>query len=122
MTLRKKLILSALLPVFLLGAIVILIASTFVRRSLIGQVENSLRGTAVATLAAYDQNSGSYMKTTNGDIWKGNYNISQSQHLVDTIKESSGMEVTFFYGAERIMTSAVDAEGNRILGRSKSVV
>lgn len=116
MTLRKKLMFSALMPVFLLGAIVILIASTFVRQSLIGQVENSLRGTAVATLAAYDQNSGSYLRTTSGDIWKGNYNISQSQHMVDTIKERSGMEVTFFYGEERIMTSAVDAEGNRILG------
>ena len=116
MNLKKKMMLSALVPVFLLGAIVILIASTFVRKSLIGQVENSLRGTAVATLAAYDQNSGSYLEAANGDIWKGSYNISQSQRLVDTIKERSGMEVTFFYGAERIMTSAVDAGGNRILG------
>lgn len=116
MTLRKKLMFSALMPVFLLGAIVILIASTFVQKSLIGQVENSLRGTAVATLAAYDQNSGFYLQAENGDIWKGSYNISQSQRLVDTIKERSGMEVTFFYGAERVMTSAVDADGNRILG------
>lgn len=116
MTLRKKMLFNAVMPVFLLGAIVILIAATFVRKSLIGQVENSLRGTAVATLAAYDQNSGSYLQAANGDIWKGGYNISQSQRLVDTIKERSGMEVTFFYGAERVMTSAVDAEGNRILG------
>lgn len=116
MTLKKKIMLSSLSPVFLLGAIVILIASTFVRGALIDQVENSLRGTAVATLAAYEQNSGSYLQAANGDIWKGNYNISQSQRLVDTIKERSGMEVTFFYGADRVMTSAVDGNGDRVLG------
>lgn len=116
MNLKKKILLSSLTPVFILGAIVIIIAATFVRGALIGQVENSLRGMAVATLAAYDQNSGFYMRTINGDVWKGSYNISQSQKLVDSIKERSGMEVTFFYGAERIMTSAVDSDGERILG------
>ncbi len=116
MTLKKKILLSSLAPVFILGTIVIIIAATFVRGALIGQVENSLRGMAVATLAAYDQNSGFYMRTINGDVWKGSYNISQSQKLVDSIKERSGMEVTFFYGDERIMTSAVDSDGERILG------
>ncbi|MGN0436384.1 MAG: methyl-accepting chemotaxis protein, partial [Wujia sp.] len=48
--------------------------------------------------------------------WKGGYNISKSESLLDNIKEESGMDVTFFYGDERIMTSAKDSEGNRILG------
>lgn len=78
--------------------------------------ENSLKGTSIATLAAYDQNAGSYLEAENGDIWKGSYNISQSENLVDTIKSESGMEVTFFYGSKRIMTSALDKDGNRILG------
>lgn len=47
-----------------------------------------------------------YLQAENGDIWKGSYNISQSETLVDTIKKESGMDVTFFYGTERIMTSA----------------
>ncbi|MDE7477304.1 MAG: methyl-accepting chemotaxis protein, partial [Lachnospiraceae bacterium] len=66
--------------------------------------------------AAYDQNSGSYLVAENGDIWKGGYNISRSERLLDTIKEKSGMEVTFFYGTQRIMTSIMDKNGNRILG------
>ena len=40
----------------------------------------------------------------------------QSENLVDTIKQESGMDVTFFYGSQRIMTSAVDKNGDRILG------
>lgn len=116
LTIRKKILLCALLPISILGIIIVIIAMTSLRASIIRQVENSLRGTASATLAAYDQNSGSYTMAENGDIWKGGYNISRSEKLVDTIKEKSGMEVTFFYGNQRIMTSLTDENGNRILG------
>lgn len=116
LTIRKKLLLCAFLPIGILGIIIIVIAATSLRGSIIRQVENSLRGTAAATLAAYDQNSGLYLVAENGDIWKGGYNISRSEKLLDTIKEKSGMEVTFFYGDKRIMTSIVDADGKRILG------
>ena len=116
MSLRKKMLISSLMPVLLLALIVVVIANTAVRSTLIDRVQSSLEGTAVATLAAYDQNSGDYIQAKNGDIWKGSYNISQSEELLDTIKERSGMEVTFFYGDQRIMTSAVDKNGERILG------
>lgn len=116
LTIRKKLLLCAFLPIGILGIIIIVIAGTSLRSSIIRQVENSLRGTAAATLAAYDQNSGFYLVAENGDVWKGGYNISRSEKLLDTIREKSGMEVTFFYGDKRIMTSILDADGNRILG------
>ena len=116
LTIRKKILLCSLLPLLLLGLIIIALASTIVKQSIIDQVENSLKGTAIATQAAYDQNAGSYLQAENGDIWKGSYNISQSETLVDTIKKESGMDVTFFYGTERIMTSALDKNGDRILG------
>lgn len=116
LTIRTKMLLCALLPISILGIIIIIVAVTSLRTSITNQVENSLRGTASATLAAYDQNSGSYTMAENGDVWKGGYNISRSENLLDTIKEKSGMEVTFFYGTTRIMTSVTDENGNRILG------
>lgn len=93
LTIRKKILLCSLLPLLLLGLIIIALASTIVKQSIIDQVENSLKGTAIATQAAYDQNAGSYLQAENGDIWKGSYNISQSETLVDTIKKESGMDV-----------------------------
>ena len=116
LTIRKKILLCALMPISILGIIIITLAVTSLRESIIHQVENSLRGTAAATLAAYDQNSGSYSETDSGEIWKGGYNISLSDKLLDTIKEKSGMEVTFFYGSRRIMTSLKDKNGERLLG------
>lgn len=116
LTIRKKLLLCSILPISVLGIIIVFMSLTFLRNSIINQVENSLRGTASATLAAYDQNSGTYLVAENGDVWKGGYNISNSEKLLDTIKEKSGMDVTFFYGNKRIMTSIKAQSGERILG------
>ena len=102
-------------PVVLLGLLSIFFMLTTVHSSMMEEIEEGLKGTAAATLAAYDQNTGDYMESSNGDIWKGSYNISRSESLVDRIRDNTGMDVTFFYGDRRIMTSAVDSNGDRIL-------
>lgn len=116
MNIKKKILMIAVGPVLMLGIISIFFISTQVRKAVTSEIEEALKGTAAATLAAYDQNAGDYIQSTNGDIWKGSYNISKSESLVDKIKSNSGMDVTFFYGDERIMTSAKDANGDRVLG------
>lgn len=116
MNIKKKILMIAIGPVLMLGIISIFFISTQVRKAVTSEIEEALKGTAAATLAAYDQNAGDYIQSTNGDIWKGSYNISKSESLVDKIKSNSGMDVTFFYGDERIMTSAKDANGDRVLG------
>lgn len=116
MNIKKKILMIAVGPVLMLGVISIFFISTQVRKAVTSEIEEAFKGTAAATLAAYDQNAGDYIQSTNGDIWKGSYNISKSESLVDKIKSNSGMDVTFFYGDERIMTSAKDANGDRVLG------
>lgn len=116
MSIKKKILSITIIPVLLLGIVSIFLTFTTVKGALIDQIEEALKGTAAATLAAYDQNTGDYIQTSNGDIWKGSYNISKSESLVDRIKKNTDMDVTFFYGNERIMTSAADSDGNRILG------
>lgn len=115
MNLKKKILAITIGPVLILGIITILFTVTMVKNSMMDETKDALKGTAAATLAAYDQNTGDYLETSNGDIWKGSYNISKSENLVDWIKDNTGMDVTFFYGDKRIMTSAMDENGNRIL-------
>mgnify|MGYP004461162807 FL=1 len=115
MSIQKKILSMTIGPVVLLGLLSIFFMLTTVRSSMMEEIEEGLKGTAAATLAAYDQNTGDYMESSNGDIWKGSYNISRSESLVDRIKDNTGMDVTFFYGDRRIMTSAVDSNGDRIL-------
>ena len=115
MNLKKKILAITIGPVLILGIITILFTVTMVKNSMMDETKDALQGTAAATLAAYAQNTGDYLETSNGDIWKGSYNISKSENLVDRIKDNTGMDVTFFYGDKRIMTSAMDENGNRIL-------
>lgn len=79
------------------------------------QTKNALRSTAVATLAAYNQNPGNYYTATNGDVWKGSLDVSKSTTIVDNIKNSSDMEISFFLGRKRIMTSVLDENNERML-------
>ena len=116
MNLKKKIVCISVLPVLLLCAIILILTATIIKSSMVDEIQDALKGTASATLAAYAQNTGDYIESSNGDIWKGSYNISKSENLVDKIKQESGMDVTFFYGDKRIMTSAIDKDGNRILG------
>ena len=115
MSIQKKILSMTIGPVVLLGLLSIFFMLTTVRSSMMDEIEEGQKGTAAATLAAYDQNTGDYMESSNGDIWKGSYNISRSESLVDRIRDNTGMDVTFFYGDRRIMTSALDSNGDRIL-------
>lgn len=82
MSIRKKILATSIGPVLVLGVITLLFMLTMVKSSLMDEVQDALKGTAAATLAAYDQNTGDYLESTNGDIWKGSYNISKSENLV----------------------------------------
>ena len=117
---RKKIMMASLVPMLTLSLVILILTGTYIKNSIVEQVKQSLKGTAVATLAAYEQNAGDYVKANNGDVWKGGYNISQSEKLVDAIKKESGVDVTFFYGTERIMTSALDKNKQRILKKCLS--
>ena len=83
MNLKKKILAITIGPVLILGIITILFTVTMVKNSMMDEIKDALKGTAAATLAAYDQNTGDYLETSNGDIWKGSYNISKSENLVD---------------------------------------
>ncbi|MDD7430198.1 MAG: methyl-accepting chemotaxis protein [Oscillospiraceae bacterium] len=110
-----KFLCGAVLPILVLGGMIYYLAETTFRSSVLDQAKNAMRNTATCTLAAYETNSGEYYLAKNGDVWKGGYNISLSDNLIDNIAGDDGTVVTFFYGADRVMTSAKDADGRRLL-------
>lgn len=116
MSIKRKILAMTIGPILILGLMSVTFTLTRVKSAMIDEIQDALMGTAAATLAAYDQNAGDYIQASNGDIWKGSYNVSKSENLVDGIKQNTGMDVTFFYGSQRIMTSALDSNGDRLLG------
>ncbi len=113
---KKKLLALALFPLVTMGILILLFTGTTIHTQMTEDVENNLKGVATAYKAAYEQNSGDYLEADDGQIWKGAYNISQSDDLVDLIREESGVDVMFCYGTKRIITSIVDDNGDRVTG------
>ena len=115
-SLRMKNLAMAIVPLLVLSVLVTLVMVVSMRSAIVHEVELSLKGTATVVKAAYEQNSGDYVQAEGGDIWKGRYDISRSGAFLDAISESSGQDVTFFYGSVRTMTSIKTDDGRRIVG------
>ena len=113
MKLRTKIMMIALLPVFILGIGIFILAA---EETANGIYDESYDGMQAASLAVRDifevGNQGDYHIDEDGNLWKGDtLNISQSVGIVEHIKESTGMDVTIFWGDERILTSIKDKTG-----------
>ncbi len=115
MKLRTKIMMIALLPVFVLGIGIFILAAD---RTANGIYDEAYAGMQAASLAVRDifevGHDGSYYMDEKGDLWKGeSLNISQAVEIVDHIKNRTGMDVTIFWGDTRILTSIKDEEGER---------
>lgn len=113
--LKTKILVSALLPVVMMCIVALIINNTVVKNKMLSDAKSELRATAEAVLAAYDQNTGDYFVNSAGDVWKGSYNVSLSDKFIDDLAAKTGIDITFFYGDKRLVTSLIDANGERIL-------
>lgn len=112
--LRGKLIATVITPVILLGVAVMQLSKATVSEVLTDKLETSLSATAVSVKNTLTYaGDGAYGLNESGDLVKGDFNISKTWDLVDSIKEESGIEVSVFYGDTRYVTSLRDEEGNR---------
>lgn len=115
MKLRTKIMMIALLPVFILGIGIFLLAADRIAN---GIYDEAYAGMQAASLAVRDifevGNQGSYHMDEKGNLWKGeSLNISEAAEIVDHIKTKTGMDVTIFWGDTRILTSIENDAGER---------
>ncbi len=115
MKLRTKIMLTALLPVFILGTGIFLLAADRIANGIYAEAYDGMKAASLAVRDIFETgNPGSYHLDENGDLWKGDrLNISQSAEIADHIKDSTGMDVTVFWGDTRILTSIKSKDGQR---------
>ena len=118
MKLRTKILLIALIPLFILGTGMFFLSADRIAN---GIYDEAYYGMQAASLAVRDifevGNPGNYHTDKNGDLWKGSsLNITRSTEIVDHIKDNTGMDVTIFYGSTRILTSIKNEAGERQSG------
>lgn len=115
MKLKGKILALSLVPVIALGVLMFLVAADRIANGIYDEAYVGMQATALAVRDIFEEgNRGPYHIDENGFLWKGDsLNISQANNITDHIKESTGMEVTIFWGNTRILTSIVNAQGER---------
>ena len=109
-------------PVLLASIIIIFNAFGNIVDGMQQEFLNGLRSTCIAVQAAYDGMApGDYSINENGDLMKGELNLSQNEQLIDSFVKDTETAVTVFYGDTRMATSLVSKEdGKRIIGTKAS--
>ncbi len=115
MKLKGKIFALSLVPVLVLGITMFLVAADRIANGIYDESYIGMRATTLAVRNIFEEgNSGAYHIDENGMLWKGDtLNISQAVNIVDHIKESTGIDVTIFWGDTRILTSIVNEHGDR---------
>ena len=118
MRLKTKLLLFNCLPLIAFAAASIFLGITQFRDALYEEKEGNLRSTAMAALTLYtSQGYGDYQRRPDGFVWRGmNFNISEKTAIVDSLKEETEVDITFFFGDRAAMTSLRDEDGARQQG------
>lgn len=119
----------SLLRITLIPIIVLVLMITFLcARSLAGSIgqeaKKGLRNLCSTILMMYDDlYPGDYSVTeTEGTLCllKGTHKISGNFSIIDSMKENTDVDVTFFYQDMRMLTTIVDAQGERVIGTRSS--
>lgn len=115
MKLKTKIILLSVVPVILLGALLSIFASFQLRSGIYEEAYSGMHATTLAVRDIFETgNTGEYHLDDNGELWKGDtINISQSNKIVDQIKQSTNFDVTVFYKDTRYLTTLVNSKGER---------
>ncbi|MCM1273259.1 MAG: cache domain-containing protein [Clostridium sp.] len=76
-----------------------------------------MRGAAVSTRDTITYlDEGTLYVDENGNLYKGETNITENNQIADHIQEATQMDITVFYGDTRYMTSICKEDGSRVLG------
>ena len=105
----------SLLPVFMLGIGIFILSADRIANGIYNESYAGMQAAALAVRDIFEVgNQGEYHLDDNGDLWKGKtLNISQSDKIVEHIKETTGMDVSIFWGDTRILTSIKNETGEQ---------
>ncbi len=108
------------LPLILFGVVTMLIGSYAVRTSINHEVRHELQRLAQSAIVSMDtMYPGEYGKYGSSDallITKGDTILNENHAFLDSLKEATDVDYTFFYGSIRVNTTLYDNGGMRLTG------
>lgn len=117
MKMRSKILIMVLIPLLLLGVVTIVSSNIRITQVVTSSIENGLRGAAVSVRDTIEySDAGSLYIGEDGNLYKGETNITENTEIADHVQESTQMDITVFFGDTRYMTSICNEDGSRVLG------
>ena len=118
--LQLTILLTTVLPMLVMGIVITIFAVNNYRDIFEAEVNRSLASAAGSAATMFDAlYPGDYVLVEQGkyvSLCKGDKELTGDHAIVDSLKESTGMDVTLFYKDARILTTVLDKDGNRTVG------
>lgn len=116
MSIKARLIASSVLPTVVGITVVLIIAIVNMSAGMNAEASNGLVLLAEATKSSYDNTySGDWRVDNNGNIFKGDTNLSQKQDGIDKFTDDNDANIAIFYGVDSKVTSLRDSNNKRML-------
>lgn len=115
MNLKRKLLYSAVGPLLIVGVITIVAMAFNLPTITARNMESGFQATALSINELFNRQSGDYIKKID-QVWKGTMNITSEQEMFKEIKESTGMDIIFFWDNTSTATSICDKDGKILTG------
>lgn len=111
-----KILLMVLFPMLLISLISIIMSGNSQEKIVYGLIEEKLEAVAWNVDELYDVYQAGDYSYQDGVFMKGDVILSDDYALIDEIKEDDGLDVTLFWGNERVLTTVKDSSGVRAIG------
>lgn len=115
-SIRTEFIEMTMIPALIIGIVLTSISINTLIRNMTNEIQNSL---SIAAHSVYNTYSlliqGDYA-VVDGKLKKGNVILSNDYSILDELKASYQMEITLFYGQERMLSTIRDEDGNCLEG------
>ena len=112
-----KILFVSLIPMIVLFAVAVIISVKTLDKSIMEECYKNLKTAAQAVKSSYNYAfEGEFTLASNGDLMKGNTNVSANFDIVDSIFQETDINTTIFYRNIRKVTSLRDENGERIIG------
>ncbi len=111
-----KIVLMTLFPLIFISVIAVLMGISGEKNIVYRLVEENLENVAYNVDGLYDIYADGDFSCKNEILKKGTKDITDDYELIDKIKERSGIEVTIFWGNQRMITTVTNEKGERATG------
>ena len=115
MKMQTKLLAMSLFPLIVLGLTTIIFGNARIREVVTDNIENGLRGAAVAVRDTIDYADEGELHVEDGILYKGEFDVTNATEIADHVKSATDMDITVFYGDTRYMSSESMSRENVLL-------